>query len=108
MMGCKAKSAASARAAIRFTGIEPEFDARGTGFYRATWNDRPIKAGITNEAWVHLLPHHRPYDGGLDDLEHPVHRTARAFIQEKLDAEGTDASGAVVVTLSDISAHAAV
>ncbi|WP_454883207.1 hypothetical protein [Sphingomonas oryzagri] len=87
---------------IHFEALESEFARRGTGFYKATADGLPIRAGITNEAWIHLLPaHHGPMDE-LSNLGHPAHRIAQDLIREKYEATGPDKSGAVVVTFNDL------
>jgi hypothetical protein len=88
---------------IRFEAIEPDFEARGTGLYRAAIDHRPVKAGITNEAWIHLIPATARMRGNeISDLGHPAHRMAQVLIQKKYDREGLDRAGAVIVTLADV------
>jgi hypothetical protein len=87
---------------IRFEAVEPDFETRGTGFYRATVEGKPIRAGITNEAWIHLVPRvARLQNLLIADLRHPAHQIAQALIQKKFDEAGLDGGGAVVVTLAD-------
>ena len=73
--------------------------------YKAMLGDREIRAAISRTAFEALQG---PQDASqLDDMSPtlPVHGEAQAVMQRKLDLEGLDASGGILVTEEDLVTH---